>query len=765
MVEVSSQRPPGPPSPPPAGGAGDDPGVTSAARTLRLAPHRREASSAGSGDGGPQSIADGDVVDAPDPSDRSDPSDDVQPRSVTRAEPTRVNAPAPVTLRGSPFVDVVSTPGSLPPAEDDDADSTARRHLAEDDALPESERAFGAFTLLRRLAFGGMGEVFLARRDVQLPAGLGPAPARLVVVKRILSHMRRDEKQRRGFVEEARLQTLLHSPHIVQIHDVGEVDGQVYLAMEHVHGPSWRSLVDRCRRNKQHMPLAFIVEMMIQAADGLSYAHNLVDANSGAPLRIVHRDINPHNVLVTYDGGVKIIDFGIAKSDLSFQHTETGTIKGKFAYMSPEQSAAEPLDARSDLFALGICFYELVTLTNPFKRGNVVLSLDAIQRTTPPPPSKSRPGAAILDPIIERMLRKNPDDRFADCSEVAEALRLMLQDGLIPEPQQPLSPWLRGLFSAEIANHRRILDETGSVIDAVVSSPRLQRPATSSGPRLPRAERGAERGAAPANDASLDFEPLVATAPEAESFARAASDAARTGPTSALQLPQKKRTPALAAAAVVAFVACAVVGAWYALPPGNFVLSARFDETPAADAGTAAAVVDAGAGTAAVVDAGAVTAAVVDAGAVTAAVVDAGAVTAAVVDAGVVDAAGAVPEPRPRPRLQQPATDVVARLAVSADGFVVKGPRTLGSQTPTLLVVDDRQAPFKVRLRVRADRAGGARIAIDTDPWAIVRVDQVGRGRTPVADVAVAAGKKTLFSLQNPTGAAMDISLTVTPSK
>src|SRR5690606_28563096 len=136
---------------------------------------------------------------------------------------------------------------------------------------------------------------------------------------------------------------------------------------------------------------------------------------------------------------VKLIDFGIAKSELREQQTETGTIKGKFAYMSPEQSAAEPLDARSDLFALGICLYELLTLNNPFKKGNIVLSLEAIQKVDPKSVASVRPGAAILAPVVERMLRKNPDDRFADCSEVAAALAQLRLDGLVPPPKRPFA--------------------------------------------------------------------------------------------------------------------------------------------------------------------------------------------------------------------------------------------------------------------------------------------------------------------------------------
>jgi len=695
-------------------------------------------------DDAPQSLADEDLVDL------SAEGDPAAARDANR------------TARGRREGSALSVPDSVPPAADDDADSAARQHLGEEDALPENERVFGPFTLLRRLAFGGMGEVFLARRDAQLPAGLGPAPSRLIVVKRILAHMRRDEEQRRGFVEEARLQTLLRSPQIVQIQDVGEIDGQVYLAMEHVHGPSWRALIDRCRRNKQHIPLGYVVDMMVQAAEGLAYAHNLIDAHSGLPLRVVHRDINPHNVLVTFDGDVKVIDFGIAKSDLSLQHTATGTIKGKFAYMSPEQSAAEPLDARSDLFALGICFYELLTLRNPFKRSNVVLSLEAIQRTMPPSPSASRPAAALLDPVVERMLRKNPDDRFADCAEVTDALRFLLQDGIIPEPQQPLSTWLRGLFGPELESHRRILELTGTVVDVVSAPSRPPLPHSSSAVRaLPRAAADPTVPTAPA-PARAALEPDV-PAPERDGA---------TGPTGALPA-QPRSPPAFVLGAVTALVGVvAVVGVGIALRPPPAPLPVRLAAplvaagandatTTPGDAGVAPRAPDAGPP---VVDSGDV--AVADAGVLSGAV----GVVSVVADVGVdvtgPDGAG-TPTTRPtkptRP-VNANAGNIVARIAMAADGFVVKGPRTLGSKGATVLVVDDRQAPFKLRLKVRS-ADGSARIAVDSEPWAIVRVDQVGRGRTPVDNIAVPYGKKTLLSLQNPAGAAMEISLTLTPQR
>ncbi|MDP2340041.1 MAG: serine/threonine-protein kinase [Deltaproteobacteria bacterium] len=657
-----------------------------------------------------------------------------------------------------------SLPGPLVSGEEDDADSTAKRHLPDDGALPDKERGFGPYTLLRRLAFGGMGEVFLARRDAQIDGpGSRAGLARLVVIKRILGHMRRDEKHRQMFVDEARVQTLLQSSHIVQIHDVGEIDGQVFLAMEHVHGPSWRGLIDRCRKLKQHIPVAYVVDMMIHAAEGLSYAHNLHDASSGSALRIVHRDVNPHNILVTYDSVVKVIDFGIAKSELREQQTETGTIKGKFAYMSPEQSAAEPLDARSDLFALGICLYELLTLMNPFKKGNIVLSLEAIQKSDPKPLSALRPGAAFLGPIVERMLRKNPDDRFADCADVAAALRQLQQDGLVPEPKQPLATWLREVFAGEIASHLRVLNQTGSDVDVAVSGAHLRQTGSFSAPFSPPSSAGrTSLPAMPAVSVLDDVVPLPASLlPEGHG----------TGPTGALQLAPRRTLPLLAASVgVVVVVGVIVLGGWQLWRNNR---SDNSSNQVVADAGVAVAVVP-------------VVEPVVEPVVV---VVDAG--VAAQQDLPIADAGVAVavvdaePDPvirkverKPKDRDKQPVdkiekvekvekvekiekvVDVVGKVAVSAEGFVIKGPRTVGLKSPAVLVVDDADAPFKLKMRISVNDAGVPSLSIESEPWAIVRVDQVGRGKTPVTSVVLVPGKKTSLALSNPSGAQMDVAVT-----
>src|SRR5256885_4476494 len=285
---------------------------------------------------------------------------------------------------------------------------------------------YGKYFLLKKLAAGGMGEIFLAKQ--QGPAGF----EKILVVKKVLPHLTENKEFVELFLSEARLAGRMTQRNIVQVFELGEPHGSYFIAMEYVSGRTLRDLIDAAGRKREKIPAEVCRSIAEQICDGASYAHNLTDV-TGRSLNIIHRDLNPQNVLLSYTGDVKIIDFGIAKSEMSTVKTEAGMIKGKFVYMSPEQSLAKKLDKRSDVFAIGISLYEMLTGTNPFHKNNIVLTLEAIQRYEPPPPSEYDPGYAPFDPIISKALAKDRDRRYSDACEMQDDLR---QIGPPPPPER-----------------------------------------------------------------------------------------------------------------------------------------------------------------------------------------------------------------------------------------------------------------------------------------------------------------------------------------
>jgi serine/threonine protein kinase len=191
----------------------------------------------------------------------------------------------------------------------------------------------------------------------------------------------------------------------------------------------------------------------------MNYAHSAKNMG-GESIGIIHRDLNPHNLLVSYGGEVKVIDFGIAKSEMAMHKTETGTIKGKFVYMSPEQSAAEELDKRSDIFAIGICLYEAITGTNPFAKANIVLSLDAIQRHDPAPVADADPSLAPFQRIVDKALAKKRDERYSTCGDLRDDLNRLLTTNKIPKAPQSLSEFMRVIYKDQIVEEERSINET-----------------------------------------------------------------------------------------------------------------------------------------------------------------------------------------------------------------------------------------------------------------------------------------------------------------
>nr|WP_301340518.1 serine/threonine protein kinase [Corallococcus exercitus] len=308
--------------------------------------------------------------------------------------------------------------------------------------------------MLRKLATGGMGAVYLARQKG--PVGF----QKLLVVKRLLPHLSEDDEFLQMFLDEARIAALLNHPNIAQIYEMGDVDGQYYIAMEYVHGEPLGSLVPRASAHPGGFPLGLRCRIIAEAAAGLDAAHN-ARSPSGRKLSLIHRDVSPQNVLVGFNGGVKLIDFGVAKAQGKLSQTVVGTIKGKHAYMSPEQARGEPLDARSDVFGLGTVFYELLTNGRLFKRETEMATLKAVVGHKIVPPSEAVPGIPkSLDPIVFKALARKREDRFTTAGELQLALEEFLQQEKLHGTSAHLAAFMRDVYADELEEERFAAEPT-----------------------------------------------------------------------------------------------------------------------------------------------------------------------------------------------------------------------------------------------------------------------------------------------------------------
>jgi serine/threonine protein kinase len=251
----------------------------------------------------------------------------------------------------------------------------------------DGQQTIGKYRILKHLATGGMGEVFLARQD-----GLRGF-TKVVVVKRLLAQYARDPAFLEMFLNEARLAAQLHHPNIVQVFDLGEEQGQFFIAMEFVHGASLRVVKQKLSDAGRTFEPTMAAFLCAQALNGLQHAHALRD-DAGQLLRLVHRDVSPDNLLVGFDGVVKVVDFGIAKASASVSTTTTGTVKGKFAYMAPEYLAGDPIDGRADVYSMGVVLYELLSGTRPFRGNSEPALIMSIMRDDPPPLRSKAPGGS-----------------------------------------------------------------------------------------------------------------------------------------------------------------------------------------------------------------------------------------------------------------------------------------------------------------------------------------------------------------------------------
>ncbi len=318
----------------------------------------------------------------------------------------------------------------------------------------------GRYLLVERVAVGGMAEVFAAVRP-------GDETAHAYAVKRILPTLAEDEELVRMFLDEARVQVQLDHPGIVPVHELGRLDAGYYMAMDYVAGRDLRALLDRSRARGTPLPVSLAAHVAWRVADALDHAHRRRD-REGAELRIVHRDVSPANVLLGFDGVARIIDFGIAQA--AFRRTGSDPLRGKFAYMSPEMVRGQPVDRRSDIFALGAVLWEMLAGERLFTGPSELAVMERVRACeVPPPSSRNRAVTRALDAVVRRALAREPQDRFAWASELRDALLPYLR-GAPPDDPAPVRRTMARAFPDELrgeeARMRRLREAVEAPADA-----------------------------------------------------------------------------------------------------------------------------------------------------------------------------------------------------------------------------------------------------------------------------------------------------------
>jgi post-segregation antitoxin (ccd killing protein) len=273
---------------------------------------------------------------------------------------------------------------------------------------------------------------------------------KLVVLKRMLPHLARQDELRAMFLDEARLAATLHHPNIAQVFDIGEEDGAYFFAMEFLHGVDLMRLMTAALARGEPVPLARTVTIMAGVCAGLHYAHEQVGPD-GAALGIVHRDVSPHNIFVTYDGAVKLCDFGIAKAARRLAVTRTGMLKGKVGYMSPEQCAGQPLDRRADVYAAAVVLWELTAGRQLWSGETEFQIMKAVVEQDPPAPRAVRADCPPeLERIVLRGLRRDPAERYQTAQELQLDLEAFARTVGLEVSAVPLAALVRDLFRPEI---------------------------------------------------------------------------------------------------------------------------------------------------------------------------------------------------------------------------------------------------------------------------------------------------------------------------
>jgi serine/threonine-protein kinase len=314
-----------------------------------------------------------------------------------------------------------------------------------------SEQAFGKYTLIAKIGHGGMAEVFLAA--LSGPAGF----TKLCVLKRLHPHLEEEPALIGMFLDEARLAARLNHPNVVQTYEVGDVEGLHFLTMEYLEGQSLARVLRHLRRLDQGLPLAVGVRLFVEVLDGMQYAHTLRDFD-GTPLNVVHRDISPGNLFMTYDGQVKVLDFGIARAGTHLMETRAGQVKGKFAYIAPEQASPDGgHDQRADLWSIGVVMWEALAGQRLFKGESEIMTLHNALNSEIISLDHEHGVPEGLSAIVDRALSRDPDMRYQSAREMKEDLERFMQDEGLRASRGDVGSFVVELFARERDEQRRVL--------------------------------------------------------------------------------------------------------------------------------------------------------------------------------------------------------------------------------------------------------------------------------------------------------------------
>ena len=316
---------------------------------------------------------------------------------------------------------------------------------------------FGRYLILDHLVDGGMAKICRARF-------LGEQAEKIVAIKMVQQQFSKDPAFKTMFMDEIKVTFGLLHPNIVQTYDYGLHQDQLYVAMEYCDGRNLKEYLDRLRQKKFVFPVEISIYIISQVCQGLHYSHTYTDKLTGKQANIIHRDISPHNIMLTYDGSVKVIDFGIAKAESNSEATQAGTIKGKLSYLAPEYLDGLDLDHRYDQFAVGITLWEMLCSRKLFKAANDLAVLKKIQECKVPPPSSINPNVPKeLDEIVLRALKKDRNKRFEDMDKFNRALIKFLYANYPDFNASDLSYFAKELFKEEIKKDREKLFEFGKI--------------------------------------------------------------------------------------------------------------------------------------------------------------------------------------------------------------------------------------------------------------------------------------------------------------